>query len=143
MAAEETPATNDATNMVGGPNETEEESKSNPNHAKQNEASADTGAQGSAEKNSETRPKAGGKRDNAATAVPADKTDATANPPSKKQKTNKGESVSAKDDVAATANGEKRRRGRPKKGVKNVVKKVVPPTAEGIGSRTRSRLKIS
>ena len=113
-----------------------------PNHARKNETSAATGVQGSAEKNSETRPKAGGKRDNAAIAAPSDKTDATADPPSKKQKT-KGDSVSAKDDIAATTNGEKRRRGRPKKGVKNIVKKVATPAAGGIGSRTRSQLKIS
>jgi hypothetical protein len=142
MTAGETSATSDATKKIGGPSETKEERKSNPNHARKNETSAATGVQGSAEKNSETRPKAGGKRDNAAIAAPSDKTDATANPPSKKQKT-KGDSVSAKDDIAATTNGEKRRRGRPKKGVKNIVKKVATPAAGGIGSRTRSQLKIS
>jgi len=139
MTAEETSTTSDATKIIGGPSEPKEGSKSNPNHAKQNEA---FGTQGSAEKNSETRPKAGGKRNNAATADPSDKTDAMADSPSKKRKT-KGESVSAKDGVTITTNGEKRRRGRPKKGVKNIAKKVAIPAVEGIGSRTRSRLKIS
>lgn len=48
----------------------------------------------------------------------------------------------AKDPTTST-NGEKKKAGRPKKGVKDLVKKITPGSGDGIGSRTRSRAKLS
>jgi len=54
----------------------------------------------------------------------------------------KNHNEAVKSNANGTTNGEKKKPGRPKKGVNVTINKILP-TTDGIGSRTRSRLKKS
>ena len=138
------------------PEKSVEYNPSNP--AVQNNVPAVTNSEAKGEQDGAKEPQPGDKRvhDAAVTPVGEDQaTDAPAEAFSKKQKTDdeksapgdaNPESETTKEETSAppATNGEKKRPGRPpKKGVKDIVKKLTPRSTEGIGSRTRSRVKLT
>ncbi|KAL4897135.1 hypothetical protein BDV59DRAFT_85160 [Aspergillus ambiguus] len=83
----------------------------------------------------------GEKRDLEASTVPADpEKPGVSEPAAKKQKVHAETTEAGSKNGVDSANGEKRKAGRPKKG-KDAVKKDIP--TDGIGSRTRSRTKAN
>jgi hypothetical protein len=123
------------------------EQTSKPVESVKDEAPAATSTESKEELNGTREPQPGDKRslDDEKATVPS--TDEA----SKKQKTEEEKpspadfstAPDAVKDSTANGKGEKRKLGRPKKGVKDIVKKLTPRSAEGIGSRTRSQAKLS
>ncbi|KAL2014593.1 hypothetical protein VTN00DRAFT_2118 [Thermoascus crustaceus] len=118
--------------------------------AKNTGAAAAAGVQKPSEKEGAEESKTGDKRERDETTAPAENgtTNEAGDPASKKQKTEgpskTEEPAKAENGTAGAAtNGEKKKPGRPKKGVKDLAKKISQRATEGIGSRTRSRTKAA
>ncbi|KAL1968337.1 hypothetical protein VTN77DRAFT_1866 [Rasamsonia byssochlamydoides] len=145
----------------GDASKAEPEKPVESNAAAQNDVPAATSSEQKDEQDGAKEPQPGDKRGHDATVAPAGEdqaTDAPTEASNKKQKTEEEKPApedanpangTAKEDTATTpattpaTNGEKKKPGRPKKGVKDAVKKSTPRSTEGISSRTRSRVKLS